>query len=199
MQLRYLGFGALGVWGVLAALASGALMSVVGFTVLEDPLFALYMYVQQGFLVAMGFSLHFGLFGNRRSKWAVFVFGGFLWLSANIYQIFIDHKLHLSAFVVVGELAVFGALLYLTLCELLLTWGLAEKLTVVRGPRWVKEIEYLYLELGLIGVLWSVNRIDALFNRIDPHYDFVAPWALVTAVVLRLIKTRAEIGEWNKE
>jgi len=86
--------------------------------------------------------------------------------------------------------------LYIFLCELLLDGG-NRWLTNMRGEKWVKELDYLYLALGIVGILGSVNKIDQIRGRFS-RVDILAPLVLVTAVVIRLIKTRAEIGSWNK-
>jgi hypothetical protein len=93
-------------------------------------------------------------------------------------------------------ITIYGITLYVVLCELLLRW-LASWLTKKRGDKWVKEMDYFYLAFGLVGILGSVNRIDQISGRFSKA-DILAPLVLVTAVVIRFIKTRAEIAEWNK-
>jgi hypothetical protein len=95
-----------------------------------------------------------------------------------------------------GQLIVFGIALYVSLCELLLA-GLARTLTRWRGEKWVKEMDYVYLFLGIIGVLGSVNRLDAINGRYA-QADVLGPMVLTAAIVVRLIKTRADIAGWNK-
>jgi TRAP-type uncharacterized transport system fused permease subunit len=91
---------------------------------------------------------------------------------------------------------IYGVALYILLCEVLLDGG-NHWLTKKRGEKWVKELDYLYLTLGIVGILGSVNRIDQIRGRFS-RVDILAPLVLVTAVVIRLSKTRAEIGSWNK-
>jgi hypothetical protein len=91
--------------------------------------------------------------------------------------------------------AVFGISLYIVLCEWLLR-GAAQWLTRKRGDKWVKELDYFYLVFGLVGILGSVNRLDVV-GRVSKA-DILAPLFLVTAIVIRFIKTRADIGGWNK-
>ena len=93
-------------------------------------------------------------------------------------------------------MAVYGITLYIVLCEVLLR-GVAQWLTKKRGEKWVKELDYFYLAFGLVGILGSVNRIEQVSGRFS-KVDILAPVVLVTAVVIRFIKTRAEIGGWNK-
>jgi hypothetical protein len=87
-------------------------------------------------------------------------------------------------------------MLYVVLCDVLLRGG-AKYLTRTRGEKWVKELDYIYLALGVIGIVGLINRIDALDGRFS-KFDLLAPMVLMTAVVVRFIKTRAEIGGWNK-
>jgi hypothetical protein len=70
-------------------------------------------------------------------------------------------------------------------------------LTAQRGEKWIKEMDYLYLAIGAAGVLVSVNRIEFVTGRFDGS-DILGPLFLVTALVIRLIKTRADIGGWNR-
>jgi hypothetical protein len=55
----------------------------------------------------------------------------------------------------------------------------------------------LIRSLGLVRILGSVNRIEQVSGRFS-KVDILAPVVLVTAVVIRFIKTRADIGGWNK-
>jgi hypothetical protein len=93
-------------------------------------------------------------------------------------------------------IAVYGVALYVVLCEILQR-GVAKWLTKKRGEKWVKEMDYFYLGFGLLGILGSVNKIDQINGRFSKA-DLLAPLVLMTAVVIRFIKTRAEIAGWNK-
>jgi hypothetical protein len=93
-------------------------------------------------------------------------------------------------------IAVYGVALYVVLCEVLQR-GVAKWLTKKRGEKWVKEMDYFYLGFGLLGILGSVNKIDQINGRFS-RLDLLAPLVLMTAVVIRFIKTRAEIAGWNK-
>jgi hypothetical protein len=55
----------------------------------------------------------------------------------------------------------------------------------------------VYLAIGSIGVLATVNRLPFITDKIEAG-DLIAPVIITTAIVIRLIKTRAEIGGWNK-
>jgi hypothetical protein len=75
--------------------------------------------------------------------------------------------------------------------------GGAAYLNKRRGEQWIKEFEYWYIGLGVISIVSSVNRIDKLHQPWE-KLDLVAPLIFVTAVVVKLIKTRAEIGRWHE-
>jgi hypothetical protein len=80
-----------------------------------------------------------------------------------------------------------------------LSSGLAEWLTEYRGERWVKEIEYVYLLLGSVGVAASIFRLEKSRGAGDlTLFDWFGPLVLSIALALRLVKTRAEVNEWNK-
>jgi hypothetical protein len=93
-------------------------------------------------------------------------------------------------------LFLYGVLSFVILSTILQS-GLAAWLTRKRGEQWVKELDYLYLAIGSIGVLATVNRLPFITNNIEAG-DLIAPIIITTAIVIRFIKTRAEIGGWNK-
>jgi hypothetical protein len=95
-----------------------------------------------------------------------------------------------------GVLLIYSAALYVTLSEVMLM-GFAKFLTSWRGEKWTKEIDYVYLTLGLLGILGSLSRIEFLTERFE-NVDIIAPLVICTAIVVRFIKTRAEIDKWNK-
>jgi hypothetical protein len=97
---------------------------------------------------------------------------------------------------VASVLLIYGVGLFVILSALMLS-GFARYLTVKRGEKWIKEIDYLYLSIGALGILASMNRVDFLTGRLEGT-DILAPLVLATAVVIRFIKTRAEIAGWNK-
>lgn len=90
----------------------------------------------------------------------------------------------------------YGCLIFIGLSSVLQT-SFGELLTRKRGEKWVKEIDYLYLLIGSLGVLGTLNRLPMSSHTLS-GFDTIAPLTLATAIVLRLIKTRAEIGGWNK-
>jgi hypothetical protein len=91
-------------------------------------------------------------------------------------------------------LALYGFSLFVILSDVLIAGG-AARLTALRGKKWIKELDYLYLGLGALGIFGTLNRMDVLGGRIL-DIEFVGPIILTTALVVRLIKTRAEIGDW---
>jgi hypothetical protein len=93
-------------------------------------------------------------------------------------------------------LLMYGVGIFVLLSTVMLG-GLAERITKWRGEKWVKELDYIYLTLGSAGIIASMNRLPFVTGKIDTG-DLFAPLLLITAVVIRFIKTRAEIGGWNK-
>jgi hypothetical protein len=93
-------------------------------------------------------------------------------------------------------LVMYGAGLYSGLCDIF-RFGLAARLTRLRGEKWVKELDYVYLTLGAIGVLGFVNKLELAGGHFS-QFDLIGPLVVTSAIVVRLIKTRAEIDGWNK-
>ena len=79
----------------------------------------------------------------------------------------------------------------------ILMGGLAGYLTEKRGEKWTKELDYVYLSVGSLGIIGTLNKLDFLTGRLE-WTDVIAPLVLTTAIVIRFIKTRAEIEGWNK-
>lgn len=80
-----------------------------------------------------------------------------------------------------------------------LTSGLAEWLTRHRGELWVKEIDYIYLSLASLGIASSVFKLQKPGGATDlSMVDWFGPIVLSLALALRMVKTRAEVNEWNK-
>jgi hypothetical protein len=70
-------------------------------------------------------------------------------------------------------------------------------LTKKRGEQWVKEIDYIYLGLAFVGLLVSITRLEVVSDKIA--FPGVLGLIIIsTAIVLRAVKTRAEVGAWNK-
>jgi hypothetical protein len=90
----------------------------------------------------------------------------------------------------------YSIVLFVFLSEVLMTGG-AARLTSQRGEIWTKEIDYFYLGLAAIGLVVSLGQLRNMSNKIALP-DTIGPLILATAIVLRAIKTRAEIGGWNK-
>ena len=97
---------------------------------------------------------------------------------------------------VVAMLLIYSTMLFILLSEAMIE-GLAKFLTAKRGEKWTKELEYFYLAIGSVAILATINRIEFLTGRFE-RTDILAPVVLATAVVIRCLKTRAEIGGWNK-
>lgn len=93
-------------------------------------------------------------------------------------------------------LASYSIALFVALSELLMN-GVAAWLTRKRGANWTKEIDYVYLIIGAIGLIATVGQLPNVANKVSTPAAF-GPFVVTTAIVLRAIKTRAEIGGWNK-
>jgi hypothetical protein len=90
----------------------------------------------------------------------------------------------------------YGVALFVLIGDLMM-WGLARFLTRKRGDKWPKEMDYVYLTIGCFGIVGTLNRLNFVTGHITGA-DTFAPLFLTTAVVIRFIKTRAEIEGWNK-
>jgi hypothetical protein len=93
-------------------------------------------------------------------------------------------------------LFLYGTMLFILLSTILQS-GVAAWLTRKRGEKWVKELDYIYLSIGSVGVLATLNGLPFITHKIDAG-DLMAPVILTTAIVIRFIKTRAEIAGWHK-
>jgi hypothetical protein len=100
----------------------------------------------------------------------------------------------------VSELAslllLYGVSLFAILGDILMG-RFGRYLTAKRGEMWTKELDYAYLSIGSLGIFGSLNKLDFLRGRSE-WTDVIAPLVLTTAIVIRFIKTRAEIEGWNK-
>jgi hypothetical protein len=90
----------------------------------------------------------------------------------------------------------YAAALYAMLCDLF-RFGLARRLTDKRGRNWIKELDYPYLLLGTIGLFVSMTKLSVVAGETS-RYEVLGPLLVATAIVLRLIKTKAEIDEWAR-
>jgi hypothetical protein len=90
----------------------------------------------------------------------------------------------------------FSMLLYVVLCEALLSGG-SRLLTKWRGDKWAKELDYPYLILGGFGVVLAIGRSSLDAGRVT-FPQTIGPIAVSIALVIRAIKTRAEINRWNE-
>jgi hypothetical protein len=93
-------------------------------------------------------------------------------------------------------LIVYGISLYIILSDAMLL-GLASYLTKKWGRNWVKAMDYPYLFLGTLGILMSASRLDIVTDRFS-RIDILGPLVVTTAVIIRFVKTRADIAGWNE-
>ena len=93
-------------------------------------------------------------------------------------------------------LLMYAASLFVILSDILLAGG-AAYLTKARGEKWTKELDYVYFGLGGVGAFVTLNRLDLLSGPILNN-EQIGLAILASSIVVRLIKTRADIGDWNK-
>ncbi len=55
----------------------------------------------------------------------------------------------------------------------------------------------MYFAFGSLGAVLAVNRMNAVGEKLILS-DLYVPVILASALVIRVIKTRAEINEWHK-
>jgi hypothetical protein len=103
---------------------------------------------------------------------------------------------HVEVLDIVMATAAYGVALYVLLCDAMLS-GLAAYLTERRGETWTKEMDYFYLVLGALGLYGAINRMPNITLQLTA-LDVIGPVVLMTALVIRFVKTRAEIEGWNK-
>jgi hypothetical protein len=92
---------------------------------------------------------------------------------------------------------VYAVSLFMVVSELLTLFGGAAILTRWRGEKWVKELDYVYFAFGSLGAVLAVNRMNAVGEKLILS-DLYVPVILASALVIRVIKTRAEINDWHK-
>ena len=103
---------------------------------------------------------------------------------------------HVEVLDIVTATAAYGVALYVLLSDAMLS-GLAAYLTERRGDKWTKEMDYFYLVLGALGLYGAISRMPKIVLTLSA-IDVIGPVVLMTALVIRFVKTRAEIEDWNK-
>jgi hypothetical protein len=58
-------------------------------------------------------------------------------------------------------------------------------------------MDYFYLVLGAFGLYGAISRMPKIVLTLSA-IDAIGPVVLMTALVIRFVKTRAEIEDWNK-
>jgi hypothetical protein len=137
-----------------------------------------------------------GMISNKTSRLLYYlmlvVFSGFIF---NFFVHFSSvSKIHY--FELAGATLVYAGFLFVVLSEILIA-GFGSVLTRWRGEIWVKELDYVYLVLGAIGLAMSTNRLEIVDEKLSMP-EFYGPFVIATALVIRAIKTRVEINGWNK-
>lgn len=92
---------------------------------------------------------------------------------------------------------VYAVSLFVVVSEFLTLFGGAAALARWRGEKWVKELDYVYFAFGSLGAVLAVNRMNAVGEKLLLS-DLYVPVILASALVVRVIKTRAEINAWHK-
>jgi hypothetical protein len=152
-------------------------------------------YAGPAFIVFAVFILAIHFFA-KQTKFPMFVLAALFLVVVLIFAILAITPEPISFGRLAAILFLYGSLSFILISTALQN-GLAAWLTRKRGEHWVKELDYVYLAIGSIGVLATVNRLPFITDKIEAG-DLIAPVIITTAIVIRLIKTRAEIGGWNK-
>ena len=113
-----------------------------------------------------------------------------------MYLLFFATSDRVKFFDLVCATVVYATFLFVALSEALMM-GAAARITAWRGEKWAKELDYIYLTLGAAGLIMSTNRLEGLADRLTLP-DYYGPFVLATALVIRAIKTRVEVNDWNK-
>jgi hypothetical protein len=113
-----------------------------------------------------------------------------------IFVVLVRTREAMSVSALTSLLLLYGVSLFVILGDILMG-GLAKYLIAKRGEKWTKELDYVYLSIGSLGIVGTLNKRDFVSGRSD-WADVIAPLILTTAVVIRVTKTRAEIEGWNK-
>ena len=116
-----------------------------------------------------------------------------IWL---MYWVYIGFQSKVSLGEVMLALGSYCAALFVFLSELLMTGG-AALLTKKLGENWIKEIDYIYLAFGALGLIASLGQLEFVSDKFTPP-GILAPFLIATAIVVRTVRTRAEIAGWNK-
>jgi hypothetical protein len=149
------------------------------------------------FFVLAAFPLLYHFSAKIKDRLFIAFFGGALFVTSGLVLILVAVvRPPLPVGTVAGVLTLYCTVLFALLGEAM-THGLGRFLTEKRGEKWPKEMEYVYLTMAAIGVIGSLNRAEFLTGRLDTT-EIVPALLLATAVVIRFLKTRAEICDWNK-
>ena len=120
----------------------------------------------------------------------------FLILAWLIYCVTLSFEDNIRARDMMLGLASYAIGLFVWLSDILMNGG-AARLTKWRGEKWTKEIDYVYLSIGAFGLITSLGQLPNVSHKITMPMMF-GPFVIATAIVIRAIKTRAEIDGWNR-
>jgi hypothetical protein len=120
---------------------------------------------------------------------------GYAFLVAYFFYGFVQQD-KVNFYELIAATTVYATVLFVVLSETLIRGG-GRWLTERRGEKWAKELDYIYLTFGAAGLILSTNRLEVVDHKLSlPEY--VGPFVLATALVVRALKTRVEINDWNK-
>jgi hypothetical protein len=134
--------------------------------------------------------------GNDLPRWTYGALSfGYAFLVAYFFYGFIQQP-KINFFDLIAATTVYATLLFVVLSETIMR-GAGRRLTVWRGEKWAKEMDYVYLTFGALGLVLSTNRLDVIDQKLS-FPEYIGPFILATALVVRALKTRVEINDWNK-
>ena len=146
------------------------------------------------FIAASILLTHFTWGSSKNRRASIFLLGiAVIWL---LWTILLGSRSEIRFRDALVSLISYGAILFVVLSDQLIGGG-AAWLTRKRGEKWTKEIDYFYLGLGAVGLGISLGQLNIVSDRLQLP-GTLASVSLATALVLRAIKTRAEIAGWNK-
>jgi len=139
-------------------------------------------------------------FYRNRKRWrsiiTYFAYVFFLLLlSGDGYMLAIKQR-HIDLLSIALDSFMFGAFCFIVIGELMYA-GLARRLTQWRGENWVKEVDYVYYLVGVVGIFFALNRLEIVYDKIS-GLDLIGPMVITFALVIKFIKVRAEVNGWNK-
>jgi hypothetical protein len=130
----------------------------------DDITKVLFPYSAQVFYLGAAFVLLAHLISKSRS---IMPFIGLIAIVTALVFVILWHAPEpIGLSLLIALLVLYGATIFVLLSDLMLM-GFAKFLTAKRGAKWVKELDYVYLTIGTIGILATVNRLDIVRGRFE--------------------------------